>query len=100
MFESRKQEYAVASPQIDYDDYNHQSLSHLPQGTAKIYIVVQDRTLTTNNELNLYEGTYVGYTDDMRIDKNWLIDNRYKVVSTLPHRNENILYLRDISDGK
>lgn len=100
MFESRKKEYAVASPQASYDDYNYRKRSYLSEGTARICIIVQDRTLTTNNDLNLYEGTHVGYTDDMRIDKNWQIDDRFIVVSTLPHRNENILYLRELSDSE
>lgn len=100
MFESRKEEYAVASPLIETDDYNYGSREYKPEGTASIYIVVQDRTLINNNDLNLYQATLVGYTDDNRIEKNWLVDNRYVVISTLPHRNQTVLYLREFTNGK
>ena len=100
MFESRKQVYAVASPSYTEDDYNYRTPTYSDEGTARIYIVVQDRSLTNRNDLNLYEATYVGYTDRMDIDKNWLIDEDYVVISTLPHRDENILYLRGFSDGE
>lgn len=100
MFESRKQEYAVASPQVETDDFNYGSITYQDEGTAKVYLVVQDRTLQYNNDLHLYEETLVGYTDDSRIDKNWLLDDKYIVVSTLPHRGETVLYLKEFSDGK
>lgn len=101
MFESRKQEYVVASPQIETDDYNFGSIHHVVESEpARIYIVVQDRTLLYNNDMHLYEGVYVGYTDDARIDINWLIDGKYIVTSTLPHRNEKVLYLKEFADGK
>ena len=94
MFESRKKEYVVASPQEVKDKYNYSKTTYVPQGTAKIYIVVQDRTLSNSNDLDIYTATLVGYTDDMSIDKNWQIDGKYIVTSTMPHRTENILYLK------
>lgn len=101
MFESRKQLYAVASPQIETDDYNYDSITYEEQEEpARIYLVVQDRTLMYNNDLHLYNATLVGYTDDERLDINWLIDGKYIVVSTLPHRREKVLYLKEFSDGK
>jgi len=100
MFESRKQEYAVDSPQEVKDKYNYGKTTYVPQGTAKIYIVVQDRTLISNNDLNTYTATLVGYTDDLRIDKNWRVDGRYVVTSTMPHRTEQVIYLKEITNGK
>ena len=100
MFYGRKQEYVVASPQLEYDEYNFATPEYQSQGTANIYIVVQDRTLTQSNDIELYTGTLVGYTDDIRIEKGWLIDSKYLVTSTLPHRRENILYLKEFQDGK
>ena len=67
MFESRKQEYSVESPQLVTDSFNYSKTTYVSQGTAKIYLVVQDRTLLKNNELDLYTETLVGYTDDSRI---------------------------------
>lgn len=122
MFESRKQEYTIANPTVKYDDYNYayldyettsapsqqetqgqegaQSSETPSEATARIYIVVEDRTLQSNNDLNLYEGTLVGYTDNLEIDKNWLIDGKYVVTSTLPHRDGQVLYLKEYSNGK
>ena len=99
MFESRKQEYAVASPQEVKDIYNYSKTDYVSEGTAKIYIVVQDRTLTNSNDLSLYKETLVGYTNDARIDKNWKIGDKYLVKSVMPHRTDNILYLERITNG-
>lgn len=100
MFEGRKQEYAVASPQAVEDQYNYSKTRYIPEGTAKIYIVVQDRTLTNTNDLSLYTGTLVGYTNDTRIGVNWRIGDRYLVKYTMPHRNQNILYLQEVNNGR
>ena len=100
MYDSRKQEYIVESQQIVNDSFNYGKPTYVSQGTAKIYIVVQDRTLANNNDLDLYAATLVGYTDDARIDKNWRIDGKYVVVSKMPHRTENILYMKEYTNGK
>lgn len=100
MFESRKQEYVVASPQKVEDSYNYPKIEYRNEGTSKIYIIVQDRTLTKSNDLSIYAETLVGYTDDRRIDKNWLIDGKYVVKSVVPHRADNILYLASYTNGK
>lgn len=100
MFESRKQEYSIASPIVTKDKYNCDQISYDSQGTAYIYIVAQDRTLMTQNELNLYTGTLVGYTDNTDIEINWLIGEKYVVTSTLPHRDGLVLYLKEFNNGK
>ena len=100
MFEGRKEEYTIARPQYTKDNYNYSSVSYELVGTARIYIAVEDRTLGTNNDLNLYTETLVGYTDDNRIDKNWLVDGKYIVKSVIPHRNSSVLYLKEYTNGR
>lgn len=100
MFYGRMEEFAVASPQYTKDRYNHSSITYQDEGTANIYIVVEDRTAYSNNDLNLYTATLVGYTKDVRIQRNWQIDGKYKVISTMPHRTSTTLYLEEIQDGR
>ena len=100
MFEGRKEDYTVARPIYTKDKYNYGTVTYIPEDTARIYIAVEDRTLANNNDLDLYTGTLVGYTDDLRIEKNWLIDGKYIVKSTVPHRDSVVLYLKEYENGK
>ena len=99
MFEGRKQTYSVESPIYTKDAYNYDKKSYEDQGTARIYIVVEDRTQQNVNDFDLYEGTLVGYTDDTSIGKGWRIDGKYIVKSVLPHRTGLVLYLKEYEDG-
>lgn len=99
MFEGRKEELPISSPQYTKDRYNYPKVTYKDEGTARIYIVVQDRTKTVENDIELYSATLVGYTDNLDIDKGWKVGN-YEVLSTMPHRRAQVLYLRGLSDGE
>ncbi len=99
MFYGKEKEYTIARPEIEKDAYNHETASYIPEGTALIHIVVQDRSMVKANDLDSYKSTLVGYTRNMQIQKGWQIGGRYNVTSTMPHRNMNILYLEVLENG-
>ena len=99
MFEGRKRYYHIEKPVFKEDSFNYGKKSYIDRGTASIYIAPQDRTNTLANDLNLYQSTLVGYTND-EIDRGYVIDGKYEVLSVMPHRQELVLYLQEIEDGK
>ena len=100
MFYGKEKEYTIAEPVLVKDTYNHETASYEPMGSAKIHIVVQDRSMIKANDLETYKSTLVGYTRDLSIQKGWLVGDSFIVTSTMPHRNMNILYLEDIENGR
>lgn len=100
MFYGRMEEYTIARPQYTKDRFNHSTVTYSNEGAALIHIVVEDRAETNNNDLNLYTGTLVGYTQNKTIERNWKIGENYIVTSVIPHKNLNVLYLEDIQNGK
>ena len=98
MFYGRMEEYVVQSPQFTTDRYNYPKVAYQDEGTARVYVVVQDRTQSTENDIELYSATLVGYTDNLDIEKGWKVGD-YEVLSTMPHRRSQILYLRGLDNG-
>jgi Uma2 family endonuclease len=99
MFNSRMIDYEIARPAEITDAYGHKRFTYSTIGTAKVYIVVQDRNEMNSNDLEIYKSTLIGYTNDARIQRGWLIDNKYLVKTTIPHRTATILYLEEIENG-
>lgn len=65
-----------------------------------IYVLLDEETNINNNELGFTELSYVAYTQDKRIDKNWRIDGDKIVIRKVPVGNlGSMLYLREIANG-
>ncbi len=65
-----------------------------------IYLLLDEETNINNNELGFSELSYVAYTHDKRIDKNWRIDGNKTVTRRIPVGNlGSMLYLREIANG-
>lgn len=100
MFYGKEKEYTIERPEIVKDAYNHETANYISEGTAKIHIVVQDRSTIKANDLDTYKSTMVGYTRNNNIQEGWRIGGRYTVTSTMPHRNMNVLYLEAFDNGR
>lgn len=100
MYYGKEQEYTIASPETVKDALNHETTSYVNMGTAKIHIIVQDRSMIKNNDLDLYKSTLVGFTRNLNIQKGWRVGTGYNVKSAMPHRNMNVLYLEEITNGR
>ena len=99
MFYGRMVEYSLESPREVTDSYNHTHHSWRDEGKTRAYIILQDTTGQTANDLSLSSTSLVGYTQDMRIQKGWRIDGRYVVESVVPHRADKVLYLQEVTNG-
>ena len=100
MYYGKEQEYTIARPEAVKDALNHETINYINMGTTKIHIIVQDRSMIKNNELDLYKSTLVGFTRNLSIQKGWKVGTGYIVKSTMPHRNMNVLYLEEITNGR
>lgn len=102
MFYGRMRDYKIERPVETKDRYNHTHYDYQDQGTAFIYITEQDRTMMTNNDLDLLRFTLIAYTYNKQIKEGWRIDSKYIVksrIQTSPTAQV-VLYLEAIEDGK
>lgn len=99
MFYGRMQELTLESPSYVRDAYNHERTVYTPAGRIRVYIVLQDKTPQTANELDTFASNLVGYTQETRVKEGWRIDGKYVVTSVVRHRMDSILYLKEVSDG-
>lgn len=101
MFYGRMKAYQVESPRYTKDSVGYPKVEYVDEGTERLYITNQDRTMININDLDLITGTYVGFADEgCRITENWRIDERFIVKSVVPFRSCVVLYLRTYEDGK
>lgn len=86
MFYSRMTEHTLQKPVQVKDKLNHIQLQYEDCGTAFLYIVKTDETTYRANELITGEQFFTAYTQEPRIQREWVIDRKYKVSSVKPHR--------------
>lgn len=99
MFYGRMEELTLESPAYVKDAWNHEHVSYTPAGRGRVYIVLQDKTPQTTNELDLFATNLVGYTQEGRIKEGWRIGGKYVVSSIIRRRHDSILYLKAAEDG-
>lgn len=99
MLYSRMVEYDLELPSYVTDSYNHERTAYTPAGSARVYVVLQDKTPQTANELDTFASNLVGYTQETRIKEGWRIGGRFVVTSVVYHRDNSILYLKEVTDG-
>lgn len=59
-------QYDLESPAYIVDAYNHERVTYVPKGTTSCYIVLEDKTPQTTNDMDAYSSSLVGYTTDDR----------------------------------
>lgn len=99
MYYGKMEEHKIAAPAKVEDEFHHFHDETSNKGSALIHIAVQDRTTLMHNDLQTYNTTLVGYTENEKIQKDWWIDGKYKVLSVVPHRHLNVLYLQEVDNG-
>lgn len=100
MLFGRQELLTIERPIYVEDSFNHNRITYQDEGTALISIVIQDRTNLNANDLLIYKATVVGYTQNTDIDKDWRIAQKYRVLSTMPHKVGKILYLEELNNGR
>ena len=69
-------------------------------GRIRMHLVEQDRSAYANNGISVTDAVTVAYTDSRKIHEGYLIDSKYKVTKTFPHRLGSVVYLEAYEDGK
>lgn len=100
MFDSRMTAHTLEMPAAVKDEFNYVTDGMVDAGTAPIYITWNDYSAYSNNDFSLLSQSYVGYTNEKKIGKGWVIDGEYTVLYARPTRHGYLLNLEKVSaDG-
>lgn len=97
MFYGRMKSYDVYAPTYTADRLNQKVKTYKNIGSVRAYIVAQDRTTYSANDLLGLKATYVAYLDPLTsssIGEGYKIGN-YEVIS----RIDQVCYLKELENG-